>query len=111
MQFNPGDVTYDDRYPQSTDGFPDPEVSAFECIVMKPGSVLFMPRGTWHRTETLGLSLSVSIILRPPSALESVLDALRARLLQDPAWRKPLHGAWGQGVIRKAVDQRRLGLG
>ncbi len=106
IQFNPGDVTYDDMYPQSTAGFPDPDASEFECVEMKPGSVLFMPRGTWHRTETRGLSLSVSIILRPPSAVESVLDALRARLLQDSAWRRPLHGAWGQGSERIAADQQ-----
>ena len=95
MQFNPGDVTYDDMYPQATAGFPDPDAAEFECVEMKPGSVLFMPRGIWHRTETRGLSLSVSIILRPPSAFESVLEALRGRLLQDPAWRRPLYGAWG----------------
>lgn len=95
MQFNPGDVTYDEMYPQATAGFPDPDAAEFECVEMKPGSVLFMPRGTWHRTETRGLSLSVSIILRPPAAVDSVLDALRGRLLQDPAWRRPLHGAWG----------------
>ena len=106
MQFNPGDVTYDDMYPQSTDGFPDPDAAEFECIDMKPGSVLFMPRGIWHRTETRGLSLSVSIILRPPAAVESVLEALRARLLQDPDWRRPLHGAWGRGEGPKAVEQQ-----
>lgn len=106
MQFNPGDVTYEDMYPQATDGFPDPETAEFDCVEMKPGSVLFMPRGTWHRTETSGLSLSVSIILRPPSAFESVLDALRSRLLQDSAWRRPLHGAWGQSSGQEAADKQ-----
>ena len=104
MQFNPGDVTYDDMYPQATAGFPDPEEAEFDCVEMKPGSVLYMPRGTWHRTETRGLSLSVSIILRPPSAFESVLEALRARLLQDPAWRRPLHGAWGEGDAQASAQ-------
>lgn len=106
MQFNPGDLTYDDMYPQATDGFPDPEAAEFECVTMQPGTALFMPRGTWHRTETRDLSLSVSIILRPPAAVESVLDALRARLLQDPAWRQPLHGAWGEGAGPEAAGQR-----
>ena len=106
MQFNPGDVTYDDMYPQATDGFPDPDSAEFDCVEMKPGSVLFMPRGIWHRTETSGLSLSVSIILRPPSAFESVLDALRSRLLQDPAWRRPLHGAWGESSGMESAEKQ-----
>lgn len=105
MQFNPGDVTFDDMYPQATTGFPDPETAEFDCVEMKPGSVLFMPRGTWHRTETSGLSLSISIILRPPSAFESVLDALRPRLLQDPAWRRPLHGAWGESASQELAEK------
>jgi len=37
---------------------------------MKPGSVLFMPRGTWHYTEAGEGSLSVSIIVRTPAAFE-----------------------------------------
>ena len=106
MQFNPGDTTFDDMYPQSGGGFPDPATASFKCVELKPGSVLFMPRGTWHRTETRETSLSISIILRPPSAMESVLDALRARMLQEPCWRRPLHGAWGTATARQAAERQ-----
>ncbi|MCU7812247.1 MAG: cupin domain-containing protein [Candidatus Thiodiazotropha sp. (ex Notomyrtea botanica)] len=106
MQFNPGDVTFDDLYPQVGSGFPDPDKATFDCVDMKPGSVLFMPRGTWHHTQTESLSLSVSIIIRPPSALECVLDALRSRMLQSLKWRRPLHGAWGSSVVRNGAEQQ-----
>jgi hypothetical protein len=35
-----------------------------------------------------------------------VLEQLRLLLLQDPAWRKPLYGAWGAGAMRDAAIQR-----
>lgn len=97
MQFNPGDPCFDDLYPQAPAGFPDPARCAFETVDMKPGTVLFMPRGTWHYTESGAGSLSVSIIVRTPAAFECALEALRQRLLQDERWRRPLYGAWGAG--------------
>lgn len=100
MQFTPGIAPYNDMYPQVNEGFPDWKSADFETIEMQPGSVLYMPRGTWHRTEALEDSLSVSIILRPLNAVDCVLEQLRLLLLQDPQWRKPLYGAWGGGNLR-----------
>lgn len=106
MQFNPGDPCFDDLYPQAAAGFPDPARSEFETVDMKPGTVLFMPRGTWHYTECGEGSLSVSIIVRTPAAFECALEALRLRLLQDARWRRPLYGAWGAGTPSAAVQQQ-----
>lgn len=91
MQFGPGYEAFDDLYPQMDAGVPRPHDAEFECIEMRPGSVLFMPRGTWHRTEATEESYSVSIILRQPAAFEGVLEQLRRTLLRDPAWRRPLY--------------------
>lgn len=102
-QFNPGDPCDPDLYPQAGAGFPDPRQARFETAEMRPGSVLFMPRGTWHETEAGEDSLSVSIILRMPTALDCALEALRARLLQDPRWRQPMYGAWGPGPQPEAL--------
>ena len=93
MQFGPEIPPYADLYPQASDGFPDPKDFEFTEIVMKPGSVLFMPRGVWHRTEADQDSLSVSVILSPQSAAESLLRELRTLLLQDPKWRRPIYKA------------------
>ena len=97
MQFNPGDPCFDDLYPQVAAGFPDPALAEFETVDMKPGTVLFMPRGTWHYTESGENSLSVSIVVRTPAAFECALEALRLRMLQDARWRRPLYGAWASG--------------
>ncbi len=103
FQFIPGSRPIDDLYPQAGEGFPDWENSEFQTVEMTPGTVLYMPRGTWHRTEAQGDSIAVSIGMEAPSAAECVLEQLRLLLLQDPAWRKPLYGAWGAGSMRAAA--------
>jgi len=105
MQYSPGDEPLDEQYPQISGRFPHWEHAQFECIVMKPGSVLFMPRGTWHKTEADAASLAVSIILKPAAAADTVLEQLRWLLLQQPRWRKPLYGAWGNGRRRTRALQ------
>ncbi len=93
MQFGPGIPPHPDLFLQVSDGFPEPEKFEFTEIEMKPGSVLFMPRGVWHRTEADQDSLSVSVILSPESAADRLLRELRSLLLQDQAWRRPLYDA------------------
>ena len=106
FQYITGNKPIDDLYPQATEGFPDWENAEFQTVEMRPGTVLYMPHGTWHRTEAAGDSISVSIGMEPPSAAECVLEQLRLLLLQDPAWRKPLYGAWGIGAMRDAATER-----
>jgi hypothetical protein len=103
MQYSPGSAPYSDLYPQVAGRFPDWKDAKFECIEMRPGSVLFMPRGTWHRTEADEPSLSVTIAMRPSSAAEVVLENVRWLLLQDASWRKPMYGAYGETAQKKAA--------
>jgi ribosomal protein L16 Arg81 hydroxylase len=110
FQYIPGSKPIEDLYAQATAGFPNLKNVEFKTIEMQPGTVLFMPRGTWHRTEAEGDSIAVSIGMEPPSAAESVLEQLRLLLLQDPAWRKPLYGAWGAGKMRDAAIEQATGL-
>lgn len=106
IQFVPGTEPFDDLYPQVGNGFPDASGADFTTVEMKPGSVLFVPRGTWHYTESEGDSMSVSIGLYTPSAVDHVLRQLRLLLLQDPDWRRPLYGAWGSGPGHAAAAAR-----
>jgi hypothetical protein len=92
-QYGPGIPPSPDLYPQAAGGFPDPDDVPFTEVVMQPGSVLFLPRGFWHRTEADANSLSISIILSSPPVLDVLLGRLRDLLLQDPAWRMPVHAA------------------
>ncbi|WP_426211782.1 JmjC domain-containing protein [Pseudomonas sp. TWR2-1-1] len=92
-QFGPEMVAVENLYEQARDGFPDPAGVAFQAHEMQPGSVLYLPRGTWHRTEALEPSLSLSIVLRPPVLADALLGWLQPWLLGDARWRKPLYGA------------------
>lgn len=59
-----------------------------ECT-LQAGDVLYIPSGWWHQTHAETESLSVSVGLLAPTALD-VLDFLRAQLARDPAWRRRL---------------------
>ena len=98
MQFGPGYEPFDELYPQMDAGIPKIDGLDWTCIDMQPGSVLFLPRGTWHRTEAAADSLSISIIVRQPPAFEDVLEQLRSILLRSPAWRRPLYGMAQSGT-------------
>jgi hypothetical protein len=105
-QFAPGAMAFDDMYPQLNHGFPDAEAVEFRAIDMKPGSLLFIPRGTWHRTTAAQDSFAISIGIRPPSVMESFLEQLRYLLLQDPEWRRPLYGVHGSDNQRQQALER-----
>jgi ribosomal protein L16 Arg81 hydroxylase len=105
-QFVPDTEPFDFLYPQVPGGFPDPASADFTTVEMQPGSVLFLPRGTWHATESGGDSLSVSIGLYLPSAADCVLEQLQLLLVQNPEWRRPLYGGWSDSAARDAVATR-----
>ena len=92
-QYSSGLAAYPALYPQITTGFPQWEGAKFESIDMQPGSVLFIPRGTWHRSHANEDSMALSIVISPPVILDKVLGQLRQLLLQSEQWRQPLMGA------------------
>ena len=105
-QFVPMGPVFDDLYAQATHGFPEPGTANFERVRMEPGSVLFLPRGTWHHTVASEDSLSISIMINVPPAMIPLLEQLGQLLLQDSAWRRPFFGRCGtRGHDRDARDQ------
>ena len=56
-------------------------------IVLAPGSVLFVPRGTWHATHAMTDALSLNFTFTPPSWIDLLTAALRSRLVLSRAWR------------------------
>lgn len=100
QQYGPGMVPDADLYAQASVGFPVPPRSGVETIRMEPGSVLFLPRGTWHTTRAETDSFSISIGMRPRPAVDLVLEQLRAVLLQDSRWRRPAYGLHGDAQAR-----------
>jgi hypothetical protein len=105
-QFAPGAKPYEDMYPQVERGFPEVGDSDFAAVDMNPGSVLFLPRGTWHRTQAEQDSFAISIGIRPPALVESFLEQLRCVLLQHPEWRRPMYGVRGDATQRRQALER-----
>ncbi len=57
----------------------------FELVA---GSVLFVPRGYWHETESDDDTLALNFTFGQPTWADLMLTALRSRLLKDPSWRE-----------------------
>jgi ribosomal protein L16 Arg81 hydroxylase len=55
--------------------------------VLRPGDLLYLPAGTWHRTCGESLSLHLSVGIRPASHLDLIHRALAPALLALPDWR------------------------
>jgi hypothetical protein len=91
-QFGPDMVAVENLYEQAREGLPAPDDAAFVVHDMAPGSVLYLPRGTWHRTEAREPSLSLSIVIRPPVLADALLGWLKPWLLGDSRWRAPVYG-------------------
>ena len=85
-----------------------------EMIELKPGSVLFVPRGYWHSTEADEDALSLNFTFGQPTWADVVLGSLREKLLKDPAWRKLAMGTDPSpellASLRDALDQEPLYL-
>ena len=56
---------------------------------LHPGDWLYVPGGHWHRTRAGEESVSLSVGVMPPTAVD-VYDRLRRELLTDLRWRQRL---------------------
>lgn len=78
-----------------------------ETIVMKRGSVMFLPRGYWHETEALEPSLSLNLVLHQPTWLDLWVEAMASRLRRHDKWRGLATGLWdGRRLPRQAAVRR-----
>lgn len=57
-------------------------------FTLKPGSVLFLPRGAWHKTEAIEDALSLNFTYSAPTWIDILQTALRGRLAMSPYWRQ-----------------------
>lgn len=64
--------------------FPDDSAE----FVLKPGSLLFVPRGSWHETEAVTDALSLNFTFSAPTWIDILTAALRGRLALSSEWRE-----------------------
>jgi 50S ribosomal protein L16 3-hydroxylase len=63
-----------------------------QSIDLKPGSMLFVPRGYWHSTQAQEDALALNFTLTAPTWIDLFTAALRSRLALSPAWRETANG-------------------
>ena len=66
---------------------PDARLSDGWIEVLRPGSLMFLPRGIWHKTESSDATLSINITFSSPTYLDAILAELRRCLVADARWR------------------------
>jgi 50S ribosomal protein L16 3-hydroxylase len=70
-------------------------------IELKPGSMLFVPRGYWHRTEAAGDALALNFTFSQPTWIDLFTLALRSRLTLSPDWRALADGVNSEDKNRR----------
>ncbi len=88
---------------------PDNEVE----FVLKPGSMLFVPRGYWHRTKAdtnADAALALNFTFSQPTWVDLLTTALRSRLEQSAEWRELADGVSSQNPKLKAVAENKFNL-
>lgn len=63
-----------------------------QTIELKPGSLLFVPRGYWHETEAKGEALALNFTFTAPTWIDLFTTALKSRLTLSPEWRATANG-------------------
>lgn len=83
---------------------PEPDAEAEHTL--ERGSVLFLPRGYWHRGQTLADSLGLTLTFNSATWMDIFLRALRARLVPNQLLRTPAAGFYAP--VRSTPTQESL---
>lgn len=83
-----------------------------EAVELRPGSLLFIPRGYWHETQTDGETLSLNFTFSQPSWGSLVSSLLLQRLHAHAEWRATPVAAGGtqeerEHELRRLLDSLR----
>jgi hypothetical protein len=78
-----------------------------ERIDARPGTVVYLPRGTWHQTRVVGDAPSLAVVFsfRVRTAAQLFAHEIALALARDPAWREPARG-WDD--VRAALRTTQL---
>ncbi|RYZ94165.1 MAG: hypothetical protein EOP11_26755, partial [Proteobacteria bacterium] len=74
-------------------------------VVLKPGSVLFVPRGWWHQTSAKGDSISLNFTYDQISWAQVLSTAIAQRLMKDEKWRGVAYGLRMEGPTREKAEK------
>lgn len=72
--------------------FPQEMPKEAQKIVLKPGSLLFVPRGVWHSTDAQEDALSLNFTFTAATWIDVLTAALKSRIALVPEWRESVYG-------------------
>ncbi len=81
--------------------FPKQMPKGSRSLTLSRGSVLYLPKGYWHTSETLRESIALTLTFPSMSWMDVTLEHLRRRLLQREAWRAPALGLLARGKAQR----------
>ncbi len=73
-------------------------------VVLKAGSVLYVPRGYWHQTSAKGESISLNFTYDQPSWAQVLSEAICKRLMKDEKWRAVAYGLRQGGPLGQRAE-------
>lgn len=85
---------------------PEEKPAGAKLFELAPGSLLFVPRGSWHWTEAQSDALSLNFTFSAPTWIDLFTAALRGRLAQSSKWRETADGV--SDVERHRLAEHKL---
>ncbi|MGZ3693931.1 MAG: cupin-like domain-containing protein, partial [Bdellovibrionota bacterium] len=73
-------------------------------VVLKRGSVLFVPRGWWHQTSSKGSSISLNFTYDQPNWAQVMSEAICSRLMKNEKWRGVAYGLRQEGALSQRAE-------
>ena len=83
------------------ESFPDKATE----YTLEPGSVLFVPRGSWHKTEATSDAVSLNFTFTAPSWIDILTTAMRGRLAQSSNWRETADFVTDDQLYAQAIEK------
>jgi ribosomal protein L16 Arg81 hydroxylase len=80
------------REPPGSRRYKAPPLEKLRTALLKPGDVLCLPAGVWHRAkgDSASLALNMAFDHNGGGVFDSIVTMLEQRLTDDPRWREPL---------------------
>lgn len=74
--------------------------------VLRPGDLIFMPRGWWHTTHSVGECLCVNFVMKGPHWAHLLSIALEKELVADSQWREYPYWVAAKGEQREVAVKK-----
>ncbi|MFT5430846.1 MAG: 50S ribosomal protein L16 3-hydroxylase [Myxococcota bacterium] len=74
-------------------------------FLLEPGSLMFLPRGAWHKTEAISDAISLNFTYSAPTWIDILSAALRGRLAGSSVWRETASFVNDEDLHVQAIDK------